>query len=90
LTPAAIVPVPLEASHLDLGRDQVFLDVLGHLDGGAQPRMALRAIRQGLLHDSVNPLRGRSGHPRMPGFLPRTLGPPMQQGQAEELFLGRV
>lgn len=77
LTPAAIVPMPLEAGHLDLGGDQVFLDVLSHLDGSSQSRMALRAIGQGLLHDSVNLLRAGSSDPRMPGLLPRALGAPV-------------
>jgi hypothetical protein len=90
LTPAAIVPVPLEAGHLDLIGDQIFLEVLGDLDGRPQPCMALRAIGQGLLNDSVNPLWGRSGHARMPWFLPRTLGSPMQQRQTKEFFLGRI
>jgi len=90
LAARTVIPMPLEAGHLDLGRDQVFLDVLGHLNGGAQPRMALRAIGQGLLHDSVNLLRAGSSDPRMPGLLPRALGTPSQQGQTEEFFLGRI
>ena len=90
LTPAAIVPMPLEAGHLHSSRDQILLEMFRHFNGRPQPCMALRACGQSLLDDSVNLLRGRSGDSRMPRLLPGTFGTPNQQGQTEELFLGRI
>ena len=90
LTPAAIVPMPLEAGHLHPGGDQVFLDVLRHFDGGTQRGVALGAVGQGLLYHSIDPHWCSSGQARVPRLLARGLRASGQRQKRKTGLLGRM
>lgn len=83
----AIVTMPLKKGDFDPGRDDVFLDVFEDFLRGTQGMVAIWASLKGLFHDSVDPIRSRASHPKMPRFLAGFLCSPYLGSQTHHLKL---